>query len=165
RQVDPQTLGTQLRSILDNYQRPTSSPVELQPAASQESDGAKQGNMVVAVAAKPFEQPTALNHASVTLKLYLEPFQPARMSIIWSFNSLYWNALDAWETTFQKGYESSLPGGSTDACNPDFVAASVSRLCQTLDDLRCKEQLPDQIFVLEIGVGNGAQARSWLDRV
>lgn len=95
--------------------------------------------------------------------LYLEPFQPARHSIIWSFNALYWNALDKWEAAFQQGYEATLPGGTTDACNPEFVAASASQFCQVLDALEHKGQLPEQIFVLEIGVGNGTQARSWLD--
>jgi hypothetical protein len=96
-------------------------------------------------------------------KLYLEPFQPARNSIIWSFNSLYWNALDRWEATFKKSYESTLPGGVTDACHPDFVAESVQQLCQALEELRSKDQLPQEIFVLEIGVGNGTHARTWLD--
>ncbi|HEY6541486.1 MAG TPA: hypothetical protein VIZ18_11130 [Ktedonobacteraceae bacterium] len=165
RQVDAQGLRAQLRQLLDTWQcSPPPAPIEGQSnLAYEKPGGANQGNLAVAIAARPVEQVAISNQEASADKLYLEPFQPARTSIIWSFNALYWQALDQWEATFQKGYESSLPGGVTDACNPEFVAASVSRLCQILDDLRTKGQLPEQIFVLEIGVGNGSQARTWLD--
>ena len=165
RQVEAQGLATQLRQLFDGWQAALpAQPVEEQPnPAYARLDEIQQGNRAVAIAARPVEQlATSAQEASAD-KLYLEPFQPARTSIIWSFNTLYWQALDKWEATFQKGYESTLPGGVTDACNPDFVAASVSRLCQILDELQGKGQLPEQIFVLEIGVGNGSQARTWLD--
>ncbi len=165
RQVESQGMTTQLRQLFDTWRCPLpSSSVDGQSDLVHDtSDGAHQGNVAVAIAARPAELvATSMQEASAD-KVYLERFQPARTSIIWSFNTLYWQALDRWEATFQKGYESSLPGGVTDACNPDFVAASVSRMCQILDDLRAKGQLPEQIFVLEIGVGNGSQARTWLD--
>ncbi len=157
RQVNAQDIAEQLRHCLDRWS--TASPCAPGEVSSQASEREPtQGT--VALAARPVEQVDA---TSETGHLYLEPFQLARHSIIWSFNALYWNALDKWEATFQKGYESTLPGGVTDACNPEFVAASVARLCQILDELQSKGQLPEQIFVLEIGVGNGAQARTWLD--
>ncbi len=172
RQVNAQSMATQLRQMLDHWQAVSSSlPAEMQSASSpQATDALGNGNLAVAVAARPIEQLTvsAQDTSADALnldKLYLEPFQSARSSIIWSFNSLYWNALDKWEATFNKGYEASLPGGVTDACNPDFVAASVKRFCQILDELRDKGQLPEQLFVLEIGVGNGSQARTWLDEL
>ncbi|MBV9232216.1 MAG: class I SAM-dependent methyltransferase [Chloroflexi bacterium] len=165
RQIDVQGMTTQLRQCLDCWlSLLSSSAVEAQPDTPyQASDGAQQGNLAVAIAAKPAEQLMISSSDASADKLYLEPFQPARNSIIWSFNTLYWNALDKWEAVFKKGYEASLPGGVTDACNPDFVTASVKHLYQILDELRSKGQLPEQIFVLEIGVGNGAQARTWLD--
>src|SRR5579859_2006607 len=165
RQVEAQGLAVQLRQLFDAWQcvQPPSSVDDQSNLAYDTSSGANRGNVAVAIAARPAELVATSSQAASADKLYLEPFQPARTSIIWSFNTLYWQALDRWEATFQKGYESSLPGGVTDACNPDFVAASVSRLCQILDDLRSKDQLPEQIFVLEIGVGNGEQARTWLD--
>lgn len=162
RQVDARSMEAQLRQCLDYWAGPPASPAGPAQADSLALPGeAGQGKGAVALAARPAGLVEGLpdnpDH------FYLEPFQLARHSIIWSFNTLYWNALDKWEATFQKGYESTLPGGVTDACNPDFVAASVKRLCQILDELKSKEQLPEQIFVLEIGVGNGAQARTWLD--
>ncbi|HEV2580812.1 MAG TPA: class I SAM-dependent methyltransferase, partial [Ktedonobacteraceae bacterium] len=160
RQVNVETFPDELRRTLDRW-KPPASPAEAPhdlplPAV----DGVGEADRAVAVAARP--QTQALPDIDGD-KLYLEPFQPARNSIIWSFNTLYWNALDKWEATFQKGYEAALPGGVTDACNPEFVAESVKHVCEVLDELQRKGQLPDQIFVLEIGVGNGAQARTWLD--
>jgi hypothetical protein len=156
RQVDAGSIAEQLSRCLDRWS-PTPARVISEPTV--QTGDAERGQQAVALAARPIEQLVP----SEATRLYLEPFQLARHSIIWSFNTLYWNALDKWEATFQKGYEATLPGGVTDACNPDFVAASVERLCQILDELKIKGQLPEQIFVLEIGVGNGAQARTWLD--
>lgn len=160
RQVDAQHMVEQLSQCLDRWS--TAPAHGLSDTASLATDTEK-GNLAVALAVRPVGQLIAEDTSSDTGYLYLEPFQLARHSIIWSFNTLYWNALDKWEATFQKGYEATLPGGVTDACNPEFVASSVNRLCQVLDELRGKGQLPEQIFVLEIGVGNGSQARTWLD--
>lgn len=157
RQVDVNNFATQLRRLFDTWIPPESS-IQMQADISYSTAG--KADIAVAVAPKTV---TTAEPSTDSEKLYLEPFQPARNSIIWSFNALYWNALDKWEAAFQKGYEAALPGGVTDACNPEFVAESVKRVCHTLDELRSKDILPEQIFVLEIGVGNGAQARTWLD--
>jgi hypothetical protein len=164
RQVNAQSLEVDLRRCLDSWSPAPALPaiaasVETAAPASDAGPGQTAIALATRLAGLTDEEDSWENPDH----LYLEPFQLARHSIIWSFNALYWNALDKWEAIFQKGYESSLPGGVTDACNPDFVAASVRRLCQILDELKSKEQLPEQIFVLEIGVGNGAQARTWLD--
>lgn len=165
RQIDIHSFPTQLRQLLDRW-LPTLSPAQqLEPSHQEPGIGGK-ADLAVAVAARPVGSRFIVEPRFIAgdgEHVYLEPFQPARNSIIWSFNSLYWNAFDKWEATFKKGYEAALPGGVTDACNPDFVAESVKRLCQVLDELRSKDQLPEQIFVLEIGVGNGTQARTWLD--
>ncbi|GAC1391027.1 MAG: hypothetical protein NVS4B11_14970 [Ktedonobacteraceae bacterium] len=156
RQISVDSFATQLRQLLDGW-TPPQSATQAQIGSSYPSGKA---DIALAVATKTI---AAATPSVGNERMYLEPFQPARNSIIWSFNTLYWNALDKWEAAFQKGYEAALPGGVTDACNPEFVAESVQRVCQILDDLRNKDQLPEQIFVLEIGVGNGAQARTWLD--
>lgn len=162
RQVEVDTFASQLRQLLDGW-APVMSPArKLVESPFHEIGPRDNTDLAVAVASKTLEQPETPIAAS-DKKLYLESFQPARTSIIWSFNALYWNALDKWEATFRKSYEQALPGGVTDACNPDFVAESVKQLCSVLDDLRARDQLPEQIFVLEIGVGNGTQARTWLD--
>jgi hypothetical protein len=164
RQVDIDTFTAQLRQLLDGW-APVMSPArKLVESSFHEIVPREQTDLAVAVASKTIEQPaTPISLYANDKKLYLESFQPARNSIIWSFNALYWNALDKWEATFRKSYAAALPGGVTDACNPDFVAESVKQLCRVLDDLRARDQLPEQIFVLEIGVGNGTQARTWLD--
>jgi hypothetical protein len=163
RQVEAETFADQLRQLLDSW-APTMSPSrKLLESSFHEPNIHSSGDSTVAVIAPGVLGQRAVANATGKEKLYLEPFQPARNSIIWSFNSLFWNALDKWEASFNKGYEVSLPGGVTDACNPDFVAESVKQLCRVLDDLRAREQLPEQIFVLEIGVGNGTHARTWLN--
>jgi hypothetical protein len=165
RQVDAESINVQVRQCLERWAACTQAQVRetpTEPAALMRT-GEEVGTSSLALAARPVEQRAQDGAPASCEHLYLEPFQPARHSIIWSFNALYWNALDKWESTFQQGYETTLPGGVTDACNPEFVAASASQFCQILDDLEHRGQLPEQIFVLEIGVGNGAQARSWLD--
>jgi hypothetical protein len=165
RQVDVESMPAQLCQYLERWITPSAPKVAEASAdpVSQAAGGEEKGKPAVALATRPVEQLVEERASDDSGHLYLEPFQLARHSIIWSFNTLYWNALDKWEATFQKGYEATLPGGVTDACNPEFVAASVSRFCQVLEELERKGQLPEQIFVLEIGVGNGAQARTWLD--
>ena len=164
RQVDVDTFAAQLRQLLDSWAPVMSPSRKLLESSFHETDARGSADLAVAVASRTIEQPAAATTlAASDEKLYLEPFQPACNSIIWSFNALYWNALDKWESAFHKSYEQALPGGVTDACNPDFVAESVKQLCLVLDELRARDQLPEQIFVLEIGVGNGTQARTWLD--
>lgn len=160
RQVDVESFAGQLRQVFDRW-LPAVPPVQAQNDSFVPAIGSvSQADHAIALATKP---QTITLPGDDSDRLYLEPFQPARNSIIWAFNTLYWNALDQWEATFQKGYEAALPGGVTDASNPEFVAESVKQICHVLDDLQRKGQLPEQIFVLEIGVGNGAQARTWLD--
>src|SRR5262249_22225753 len=105
RQIDAQGIATQLRQVLDGWQ--PLPPVEAQPDSSRPETGIpRQGNAAVALAARPAEQLAIPAQIESPDRLYLEPFQLTRNSIIWSFNTLYWNALDKWEATFQKGYES-----------------------------------------------------------
>lgn len=165
RQVNVDTFATQLRQLLDSWASITSlSPTrKLLDSSFHETDARGNTDLTVAVASRMEEQRATSGDSPGGEKFYLEPFQLARNSIIWSFNVLYWNALDKWEATFRKSYEVALPGGVTDACNPDFVAESVKQLCRVLDELRARDQLPEQIFALEIGVGNGTHARTWLD--
>ncbi|MGB8344724.1 MAG: class I SAM-dependent methyltransferase [Ktedonobacteraceae bacterium] len=161
RQVDIDTFATQLRQLFDSWAPAMSPARQLLDSSFHETNNIRAASdLAVAIAPRTLEQPTT---AANSEKCYLEPFQPARNSIIWSFNALYWNALDKWEETFHKSYEVALPGGVTDACNPEFVSESVKHLCQVLDGLRSRDQLPEEIFILEIGVGNGTQARTWLD--
>ncbi len=160
RQVNVDNFATQLRQLFDRWISAQAASVRQPEKFFPPIDGTGKSDLAVALATRPV---TTTPPAEESANIYLEPFQLARNSIIWSFNTLYWNALDKWEATFQRGYEAALPGGVTDACNPVFVAETVKRVCQILDELKSKNQLPEQVFVLELGVGNGTQARTWLD--
>jgi hypothetical protein len=95
--------------------------------------------------------------------LALEPWVPGRDSCIWRFNALYWQALSVWEQATGREYEQSLPGGESDARNTEAASELIWELFRLWDDLAARRALPDELYVLELGVGNGSQARTWLD--
>jgi hypothetical protein len=95
--------------------------------------------------------------------LALEPWVPGRDSCIWRFNALYWLALSDWEQATGIQYEQSLPGGESDARNIEAAQELILELFRIWDDLDARRALPDELYVLELGVGNGNQARTWLD--
>ncbi|MGA8144954.1 MAG: hypothetical protein WB987_13790 [Candidatus Acidiferrales bacterium] len=97
-------------------------------------------------------------------RIYLEDFASFRSSIAWQFNRLYWHRLSDWEKATGKGYEQALPGGKSDANHPEAIADCVADFWTLLRDLENKNQLPPEIFALEIGVGMGTRSRIWLDR-
>jgi hypothetical protein len=96
-------------------------------------------------------------------RLYLEPWSPTSRSTIWRFNALYWKELALWEQVSGRTYEQALPGGESDARNGEAARETILRLFATWDHLAQRRALPDQLPVLELGVGNGSQARVWLD--
>jgi hypothetical protein len=97
-------------------------------------------------------------------RVYLEPDPtPTSTSTIWAFNRAYWAHLSAWEATFKKEYTAALPGGTSDGTNPDFWSDRIERFIEVLVELDQRSTLPDVIYVLELGVGSGEQARIWLD--
>ncbi len=93
----------------------------------------------------------------------LEPWVPGRDSCIWRFNELYWQALSGWERATGREYEQSLPGGESDARNIDAARELILELFRIWDDLDARRALPEDLYILELGVGNGNQARTWLD--
>jgi hypothetical protein len=95
--------------------------------------------------------------------LALEPWVPGRDSCIWRFNALYWQALSYWERATGREYEQSLPGGESDARNTEAARELILELFRIWDDLAARRALPDELYILELGVGNGNQARTWLD--
>jgi hypothetical protein len=96
-------------------------------------------------------------------RVYLEPWGPGRASIIWAFNALYWRALSLWERASGREYEQALPGGESDARNTDAARELIEELFGVWDDLAARRALSDELYVLELGVGNGNQARVFLD--
>lgn len=101
--------------------------------------------------------------ASHPERLYLEDFAATSRSLIWAFNAAYWSYLGHWERTFQRGFAAALPGGSSDGTHPDFIRESVDNFIRLVADLEGRGYLPEELFVLEIGVGSGEGARLWLD--
>lgn len=95
--------------------------------------------------------------------IHLEEWVRPSKSVMWSFNRSYWRHLAAWDATFQQDYASALPGGVSDGTNKDFWDDQIARFMRTLDRLDEWSELPDEIHVLEFGVGDGQQARVWLD--
>jgi hypothetical protein len=102
--------------------------------------------------------------ATPTGRIYLEDFRTFRTSIAWDFNRLYWHRLKDWESATGRGYEEALPGGKSDANHPTAIADSVADFWTLLRDLENQNQLPPELFTLEIGVGMGTRAGLWLDR-
>jgi len=95
--------------------------------------------------------------------IHLEDWVRPSKSVMWSFNRSYWRYLADWDSTFQKDYASALPGGVSDGTNPEFWESQISSFMDTLNRLEEWSELPDEIHVLEFGVGDGQQARVWLD--
>jgi hypothetical protein len=95
--------------------------------------------------------------------LVLEEWAPMSRSLIWSFNALYWQHLQRWEEATGHGYESALPGGQSDALHLEPVRQAISGLFATWDSLAERRALPEELYVVELGVGNGNQASTWLD--
>jgi hypothetical protein len=95
--------------------------------------------------------------------VFLEDWGPGRDSCIWDFNTLYWSALQTWEKATGKEYEQALPGGQSDARNRDSAGDLIRELFAVWDRLAASDALPEQLYVVELGVGNGNQARVFLD--
>lgn len=95
-------------------------------------------------------------------RIYLEDFRSFRASIAWDFNRLYWQRLKDWEAATGKPYEAALPGGKSDGHQPEAIADSVLEFWNLLKDLDARNQLPAEVFALEIGVGMGTRTDLWL---
>jgi hypothetical protein len=94
---------------------------------------------------------------------YIEPWTPISKSCIWAFNAHYWSELALWEEASGKGYEQVLPGGQSGGTQADATREVIWELLRTWDALVERHSLPDQLTILELGVGNGTQAKVWLD--
>ncbi len=93
----------------------------------------------------------------------LEPWVPASESCIWRFNRLYWQALSRWEQATGREYEQALPGGRSEARDTDVAGDLIRELLRVWDELDARRALPEELYIAELGVGNGSQARTWLD--
>ncbi|WP_156993090.1 hypothetical protein [Pseudonocardia acaciae] len=96
-------------------------------------------------------------------RVFLEGWGPGSEGCIWGFNALYWRDLDLWEKSTGRGYEQALPSGRSDARNRGAARELVGGLFAVWD--RLGGALPEQLYVVELGVGNGGQARVFLDEL
>ena len=96
-------------------------------------------------------------------RVYLEDWGPGSKSCVWDFNSLYWSALELWEKVSGRTYEQFLPGGESDARNRAGARELIGDLFAVWDQLAESEALPEELYVAELGVGNGGQAKIFLD--
>ena len=93
----------------------------------------------------------------------LERWQPASESCLWRFNTLYWQALSSWEEATGREYEQALPGGRSEARDTGVAGDLIRELLRVWDELAARRALPEELYIAELGVGNGSQARTWLD--
>jgi len=96
-------------------------------------------------------------------QVLLEPWRPASESCLWQFNTLYWQALSRWEEVTGREYEQALPGGRSHARDTSAAGDLIRELLRVWDELDARRALPEELYVVELGVGNGSQARTWLD--
>lgn len=95
----------------------------------------------------------------------LEDWCPLSASCVWRFNALYWQELELWEKVSGRGYVQALPGGASGGTDPAATRATIEELFAVWDGLAVRQALPDQLTVLELGVGNGDQAKVFLDEL
>ena len=171
---------SRLAVVLDwvQYRRNFRAPVMVRPFGRQ--DARATGPLAeIAIDVRrakdlPYEELVAqiVDHLLKALKvipdvhecIHLEDWVRPSKSVMWAFNRSYWRHLGAWDDTFQKDYASSLPGGVSDGTNPAFWTNQIETFMRTLVRLDEWSELPDEIHVLELGVGDGQQAKVWLDR-
>lgn len=166
---------TKLRVVCDwvQYRQNFRGPVDVRTVMPRALDAGGTGSRELAIDLRragsvdlPSELQRALS-ASTTAegpqRQYLEDWRTIRDSRIWDFNALYWNALGLWERHTGREYEQALPGGESDARNTAMARELITQLFQVWDNLAARKALPEDLYVLELGVGNGAQAQVWLD--
>jgi hypothetical protein len=117
----------------------------------------------VDVAASVMAALAARDGTNGTGDVLLEPWRPASESCLWQFNTLYWQSLSRWEEATGREYEQALPRGVSEGRNPDAAGDLIRELLRVWDELDARRSLPEELYVVELGVGNGSQARTWLD--
>jgi hypothetical protein len=130
--------------------------------------GAREDDLEIAVDVRrsggtPLKELAAARLRERSAHVLLEDWGRGSESCIWDFNALYWSALELWEKASGRGYEQALPGGESDARNTDGARELVDELFTVWDRLAATSALPDELYVVELGVGNGNQAKVFLD--
>lgn len=175
---------SRLAAVLDwvQYRRNFRAPVMVRPFGREPSANVRSGEMPLAEIAIDVRRAKDIPYETLTRDIvdrlskalgivpdiheciHLEDWVRPSKSVIWSFNRAYWRHLADWDTTFKKDYAAALPGGVSDGTNADFWHDQIETFMQTLDRLEEWSELPDEIHVLEFGIGNGKQAEVWLEQ-
>ena len=137
-----------LRQVLGRRRRGTEVAIDLRQLEKLDADAALSSVLA--------SDPVGVVH--------LEPWLPLSESCIWRFNALYWSELALWEEVSGKGYEQALPGGASGGTDTEANRDLILGLFKVWDGLAQRRSLPEQLTVLELGVGNGNQARTWLEQ-
>jgi hypothetical protein len=133
-------------------------PIEIRIDARQLAPGSLRGLVQKAIAAESPDSPERKG------RIYFEEYGSFLKSIVWEFNRLYWQRVKDWEKATGKGYEAALPGGKSTSTDESGIKDSVEEFWKLLKDLESSGRLPQELFILEIGVGMGAHAGLWLDQ-
>src|SRR4051794_38995847 len=168
--ADPDVALTRLRVTADwvQYRQSFRPPIMLVPSTGGDSlelavDLRRTGDADVAAGAVAAAFRAHRTGGGPGTHRTLEEWGPTSRSLIWRFNALYWQHLRAWEEATGRGYESALPGGQSDAREDEPVRAMIRELFAVWDSLGERRALPEELYVVELGVGNGSQARTFLD--
>jgi hypothetical protein len=157
------------------YRNNFAEPVEARPVLAERPRGAGPGpETALEVAldlrrsgtadlAASVKEVLATHAAGGDGRVPLEPWLPASESCLWRFNTLYWQALSRWEQATGREYEQALPGGQSQARDAETASELIRELLRVWDELDARRALPEELYVVELGVGNGGQARTWLD--
>ena len=132
-------------------------PMDIRIDSRQVAPGTLRGLLQQAIEAQ------APDSAERRARVYFEDFQSFRKSIVWEFNRLYWQRVKDWEKATGKSYEQALPGGQSTGKDAHAINDSVEQFWKLLKELETSNRLPQELFILEIGVGMGAHAGMWLD--
>jgi hypothetical protein len=103
-------------------------------------------------------------HSNDDDKILLEDFKSFRNSLAWEFNKQYWGYLGEWEKATGKGYQEALPGGKSDGNSDEAVNDSVADFWTLARDMDKRNQLPAELFILEIGVGSGTRCGLFVEK-
>ena len=96
--------------------------------------------------------------------IHLEDWVRPSKSVIWSFNRSYWRHLARVGRHVPEGLRVRAARRRLRRHQPRVLGTTRSTtFMQTLDRLDEWSELPDEIHVLEFGVGDGQQAKVWLD--
>jgi hypothetical protein len=156
------------------YQGNFREPVQLRPVLAEQPDAADRALEVAVDLRRGAEADVDLGtdlkdalarHADPGRPpgIVLEAWAPVSESCIWRFNTLYWQALSLWEQATGQAYEQALPGGRSGGSDDAAARELIYELLRVWDDLDARRALPEELYVIEFGVGNGSQAATWLD--